>query len=356
MGRKDKVEKQKDTPVNPLMALFSREPSKICDDYKFAFHWLLLLLPVIAFAMITVLRPYTQAINPPAKQFSPLAFLINDIFKAYSIDSAVVPSLSISLLGLALYQQRISVFAAMILALFPLLNRPMFSLLLVPSFSVFFLALVIGMSLAFLSTHFPVTSFAWMFICIFASALLGSAFYIRPDSIGPEAMMFLSILANIIIYSMKHVKADFEFIAKFLSMNTQIFTVAFPFLAVSFLFGDIPAPEISFFLSEPSVFIRVLTNDIFGYFPLFVSLLMLWKMERNVTSLVCVFSCLIASVIALFVPVEGIDSPVEGKLLSIKTLMLFLTSTVFGRITPPWLSLLLPSLAVFASAGSYILN
>ena len=344
----------KNDDLNIWEIVFQREPSTPVDGYRFRFHWGLLLLPLIAAGLSVAMKPLAEPVQPPTEKFCELGFVINAWFRDSGVDVAVVVAVAVFVLGVGLYQQGVHVVVAVVLALFPFMNRQMLSMMMVPSFACYFAVSVSGMCLAMASLHFRVTSYLWLVLCVLASALFGVALYIRPEAVALEAVLQLGLLGQIVQAAIKGFNGGFAFVVKFVSMNTQVFTVGFPFVAVGILFGDIAGAEISYVMTEPRLFAKAFADDMFGYGLLIASLLILWKMERSFLMLVCVFACVVSCVLVIVVPMEGIDSPVAGKLLTLKLIMLFLAATVFGRIPSGRLAVVIPVVAAFGSCLCYL--
>ena len=340
----------KNDDLNIWEILFQREPSTPVDGYRFRFHWGLLLLPLVAAGLAVAMKPLAEPVQPPTEKFCQLGFVINTWFR----DSMVVVAVAVFILGVGLYQQGVHVVVAVVLALFPFMNRQMLSMMMVPSFACYFAVSVSGMCLAMASLHFRVTSYLWLVLCVLASALFGVALYIRPEAVALEAVLQFGLLGQIVQAAIKGFNGGFAFVVKFLSMNTQVFTIGFPFVAVGILLGDIAGAEISYVMSEPRLFVKAFADDMFGYGLLIASLMVLWKMERSFLALVCVFACVVSCVLVIVVPMEGIDSPVAGKLLTLKLIMLFLAATVFGRMRSGRLAVVIPVVAAVSSCLCYL--
>ena len=329
---KAQQKQEPDLTLRDVLKLFVKmPPSTGVDSLRLRFHWALLVLPFIAFAFSYFGKFLVNTtVRWSTKQYGGFAFLINEKFKESKVDIAFVIAIEIFVLGFCLYQSDLNIGATLILSLFALINNQMFSLLVIPSFSLVFLTSIVSISLFNFAIHYNIGSLMWIALSVSGGCVAGIAHAARPEAISLIFIEFFLFLCCFVRRMLSFGEASMDQLMKTLGMLSQIFVVATPFFFISGILNQLAPSSPSLSMSESVMFRRAFMDD-WAAFPLFLfAIFMTSKMEVTFNFMAVSLCILLGAIACVVLPIESVDEPVAGKLFLFKVLMLLFTSLVFG--------------------------
>lgn len=353
------TENERQSPVEALCSLFStmfkRPSSRRIHDYHIRFHWLLLALFPVAFAVAVLAGHFTVPFEKiPIKETSGVAFSIDAAFdgRAYVAEAGVAAG--VMLLGVSVYQVNFDLTVAMAIALFPVLDQTIVRMLLIPSYAVLFVCLVMGIAPVWLSLHYAVSSWIWLIFSCVSSVLLSIAHTIRPEAMGVAAFLFVVFYARL-GYSMLQKELVLKTVIDLIGESSQVAAVGGPFVvAGSLIFRN--GTVTRYTMSEVSSFLAVGAESWPSWILFAVAFVCLYRMPRRFTDVMLAFALLIGAVVIIVVPMESMEAPVETKILLSKLLLVHFSSVVFGNTRVKRIRMFVFGSIGIVAVASYALN